>query len=301
MALYGMGCKSKNEEVISTETVQDVESTAAVTEPSENESTTEEESESEDVVFSKLDIGETEQKECWTETTVSANNIGGNFVVDVCLPDEYDKNNTYPVVYLTDCNWRRRDYPAIKELYQSGKTKDFILVGIGYPSDYDCDAIRVRDLLNDPDQFLDMIVNGILPYIEETYSVDPKDRTFCGASYGASFMIYSLFQSDGVTKDIFKNYVFASPNFLRSMGGTDLGEYEDRYRRRTTTLNANVYMTVGGDEAGTTIRSLRNFNKRLEKREYSGLNLTYKVYDGKIHETVWVPTLLDGLEMYLAK
>ena len=134
VALCGMGCTSTKEKVVSTETSSAVESVATVaanTESSESESTTEAESESEEVKFEKLEIGETEQKESWTQTTVSANNIGGYFVVDVCLPDDYDKNSTYPVVYLTDCNWRRGDYPEIKDLYQSGKTKEFILVGIG--------------------------------------------------------------------------------------------------------------------------------------------------------------------------
>ncbi len=250
----------------------------------------------------KLKIGDTQQRELWTQTFVYPDNIDDTFVIDVCLPDDYDESITYPVVYLTDCYWRREDYKSIKELYESGKTKEFILIGIGYPDDYDFDTIRERDLLREPDKFLEMIVNSVIPYVESNYNIDAKNRTFCGASYGAFFMVYSLFQSDGLTKDVFANYVLASPTFREYTGGLPLADYEDLYQRKTNTLNANVYMTVGGEESGYAFQiPIKNFVKRVEKRGYSGLNLTYKVYEGKNHYSVWVPTLLEGLEMYLAK
>lgn len=277
VSLLGTGCSNQKEEVIGKDNVNNMSEI-------------------------KLEIGETEQKELWSQTYVYPNNIDDTFVIDVCLPDNYDKSKSYPVVYLTDCYWRREDYKSIKELYQSGKTKEFILVGIGYPDDYDFDAIRQRDLLWEPDKFLTMIVNGVLPYVESNYNIDANNRTFCGASYGGFFMVYSLFQSDGLTKDLFKNYVLASPTFFESTGGLPLADYEDQYYQRTTTLNANVYLTVGGEEEEAEfLRPITKFVYRLEKREYSGLNLTYKVYEGKDHYEVWVPSLLDGLQLYLVK
>ncbi|BCN32683.1 alpha/beta hydrolase [Anaeromicropila herbilytica] len=271
---------------------------------SKNESNTESENnkESENTSDIKLKIGETEQRDLWTQTIVYPNNIQGAVVIDICLPDDYDENITYPVVYLTDSYWCRQNYGAIKELYQSGKTKEFILVGIGYPDNYDFDAFRKRDLLHKPDNFLNMIVKGIIPYVESKYKIDSKDRTFCGASYGGFFMIYSLLQSDGVTKDVFKNYILASPTLRESTGGIPLPDYEELYWNRTKILNANVYLAVGGTEDGYYFQTpIKNFVKRVKKRGYDGLNVTYKVYERKDHYTVWVPTLLDGLQKYLAK
>ncbi len=247
-----------------------------------------------------LEIGETQQRELWTQTFVYPDNIDDTFVVDVCLPDDYDENISYPVVYLTDCYWRREDYGSIKDLYQTRKTREFILVGIGYPDDYDFDTIRQRDLLNGADKFLAMIVNGIIPYVESNYHIDSGDRTFCGASYGGYFMLYSLFQSDGVTKDIFKNYVLASPVLFERTRGYTLDELEENYRKRTNVLNANVYLTVGADEEEDYfLIPIDSFVEKMKTRDYSGLNLTYKVYEGKEHYTVWVPSLLDGLKMFL--
>lgn len=250
----------------------------------------------------KFKIGETKQRECWTQTFIYPNNIDDTFVIDVCLPDDYDESITYPVVYLTDCYWRRGDYEAMKELYQSGKTKEFILIGIGYPDDYNFDQIRVRDLVNEPEKFLSLIVNGVIPYIEGIYPIDAKDRTFCGASYGGFFMVYSLLQSDGLTKDVFKNYILASPTFWQYTGDFLLTDYEELYSERTDILNANVYLTVGGDEGEFEyLEPISSFVTQVLERGYNGLNLTYKVYEGKDHYTVWVPALLDGLKMYLAK
>lgn len=251
-----------------------------------------------------IEIGETVQKEGWTQTEVFSTEIQDTFVVDVCLPENYDESRRYPVVYLTDCYWRRGDYEAITQLYESGQVAEFILIGIGYPDDYDFDTIRVRDLIEEPDAFLRTIINGIMPYVESEYSIDEADRTFCGASYGGYFMVYSLFQKDGLTEGVFRNYILASPTFFESTHGLPLADYEDAYYRSSEEhrLDVNIYMSVGGDEdASDFVRPIRRFVKRLEKREYQGLNLTYQEYEGMGHYDVWVPTLLDGLCLLMTK
>lgn len=293
--LCGTGC-GKESAKVNKEVIKEVIKESNKEKVSSNDATNEDSS---DI---KLKIGETQQRELWTQTFVYPDNIDDTFVIDVCLPDNYDEGVTYPVVYLTDCYWRRGDYEAMKELYQSGKTKEFILIGIGYPDEYDFDTIRTRDLLREPEKFLTMIINGVIPYVESNYKIDPEDRTFCGASYGGYFMVYSLFQNDGLTKDIFKNYVLASPTLGQMTDGKYLDDYENEFSRRTTILNANVYLTVGGDEGVSEfLVPIGNLVKSVQERKYSGLKLTYEVYEGKDHYDVWVPSLLDGLEMYLAK
>lgn len=250
----------------------------------------------------KLEIGETQDKGIWTQTTVYPDNIDDTFVIDVMLPDDYDESIAYPVVYLTDCYWRRENYAELKELYESGKTKEFILIGIGYPDDYDFDTIRMRDLVDEPDKFLNMIITAVLPYAEENYHIDTTDRTFAGASCGGYFMLYSLFQSDGLTKDVFKNYLLASAVLTLETNGKAIKDFETRYFTNNDDLKANVYMTAGADE-GTSdmLRPNQRFVKRMEERNCKSLNLTYEEYEGKEHYTVWVPTLLTGLEKFLAE
>lgn len=249
-----------------------------------------------------ITIGETIQKESWTQTDVYSPEIQDTFVIDVCLPKDYDDTQKYPVVYLTDCYWRREDYKSMTALYESGQIREFILIGIGYPDDYDFDTIRVRDLIENPDAFLNMIINGVMPYVESTYAIDENDRTFCGASYGGYFMVHSLFQNDGITKGLFRNYILASPTFFESTDGIPLADYEDNYYRKygNEDFNVNVYLSVGGDEDTVDfLRPIQKFVKRLSKRDYQGLNLIYKEYEGMGHYDVWVPTLLDGLSEFM--
>ena len=117
-------------------------------------------------------------------------------------------------------------------------------------------------------------------------------------------MLYSLFQNDGMTRGLFQNYILASPAFFEYTEGLPLADYEDRFYRQSEEheLNVNVYLSVGGDEdAASFLRPIRKFVKLLGKREYEGLNLTYQEYEGMGHYDVWVPTLLDGLSLYMKK
>lgn len=115
-------------------------------------------------------------------------------------------------------------------------------------------------------------------------------------------MLYSLFQSDDITKDVFKNYVLASPTLLELSYEKNIEDYEKEYSEKTKVLNANVYMTVGGDEEEYEfLEPMQKFVDTVEERGYEGLTLEYKIYEGKEHYTVWVPSLLDGLTKFLAK
>ena len=42
-------------------------------------------------------------------------------------------------------------------------------------------------------------------------------------------MVYSMFQNDGITQGVFRNYILASPTFFESTNGLPLADYEDKY------------------------------------------------------------------------
>lgn len=247
----------------------------------------------------KFKIEDTVTKKSWTQTTVYSEDIGDYFVIDVMLPEDYDAKKSYPVVYLTDCYWRREDYNKLRNLYKHENIREFILVGIGYPDDYDFDTIRERDLTNGAKKFLEMIVKNVIPYAEQNYSIDSTDRTFCGASLGGYFMLYSLFQSDGITNGVFKNYVISSPVLQRETNGKTIEEIEEKYHEKNSSLEANVYMSAGALEPeDSMLEPVSDFVNTIESRGYEGLNISYKVYDYVDHYSVWVPTLLDGLRTF---
>ena len=235
-----------------------------------------------------------------TMLDVTAIEIDGAFVIDIVLPDNYDSSQKYPVVYITDGNWRREDYADIKALSNEGSMLDVILVGICYPDYFSVDEIRVRDLLNYPDNFLRFIVKGIIPYINKNYNTNTDNETLWGASYGGYFTLYSVLQSYDLTKDVFENYVFASPTFWCSSDNKTLFDYEKIFYENSKKLDVNIYMTVGGLEGEYEfLEPFAEFDEIFKSRNYEGLNYITKIYAGKDHYTVSKPTMLDGFQLFL--
>ena len=233
--------------------------------------------------------------------TVFSSEIDDTFVIDILTPDDYDSMKTYPVVYITDGNWRRDHYPDIRALSSDGRIVDNIFVSICYPDSYDIDAIRDRDLIDDPESFLKFIVDGLIPYVAANYSTDPANQTLCGASCGGYFTLYSLLRSNGLTKGVFQTYIFASPTLTESSYGKTLFDLEEELFAQTQTLDVDVYMTVGGlEEEDMYLTPIQEFEEQLLSRNYEGLDFTSRTYDGLDHYAVWIPSLLDGLMMFLA-
>ena len=117
-------------------------------------------------------------KECPDEIkyTVDDKEIDDTFVVHISLPPNYAETKEYPLVVMTDGGWRLSDHPKLRPLMKDGVIDDVILISIGYPNDYDYRAIRERDLVNHPNDFLHFIVDPLfirnLPGVRQKYNVN---------------------------------------------------------------------------------------------------------------------------------
>ena len=205
------------------------------------------------------------------------------------------------MVVMTDGVWRLSDHPELRPLMTSGQIQDVILVSIGYPNNYNYDVIRKRDLQTNPDSFLHFIVDNLIPYLEEIYSVNPENMTLTGHSLGGYWAYYALFHNDTIGKNTFANYYIGSPSMWAITDGKFMSTYEEEYYSRTQTLNANVYVTVGADEDKNFISSIEDFYNDLQERNYSGLNLTYEKIEGYDHNTVFKPSIKNTLLMFYKK
>jgi len=69
---------------------------------------------------------------------------------------------------------------------------------------------------------------------------------------------------------------------------------------QTQKLDVDVYMTVGALESQDDYLSpFAGFVEQITSRNYEGLHFISKIYDEKDHYTVWKPTIMDGLKMFL--
>lgn len=229
------------------------------------------------------------------EITVYDEEIDDYFVIHASLPPNYDKSNTYPLILMTDGIWRLSDHPELRKLMISEKTEEVILVSVGYPNDYDYTKIRERDFLMKPDLYLQFLVENLIPYLYEHYSVDNTRTTLTGHSYGGYWGLYALFHSDTIGKDIFKYYYIGSPSFQVGTNSVFANDFESWFYERNKNLNCSVYITAGGDEEKHFIDLIEKNIDKIEQHDYEGLKLEYEVIDGYNHNTVFKPSIRNTL------
>ena len=233
--------------------------------------------------------------------------VNDNFMIDISLPENYNENENerYPVLYMTDGNWRRGQHKPIHEMTNTENVEEMIVVGISYPDDYNPDSIRVRDLITSADKFLGFILHELIPYIDKNYRTITTDRTLWGSSFGGYFAMYVLFHACDTTKDVFKNYIVASPAAFRTTKFNDkdmnLFDYERIMFEKTNELKENLYITVGGVETQYFKDSFNNLVRVLKERNYKDFYFKSYIDPGKDHYTVWEPALYTGIKLFLKK
>lgn len=236
-----------------------------------------------------------------TEIKIFDEEIGDTFVVHVSVPPSYGDGKSYPMVVMTDGVWRLSDHVEVRPMMEDGQIEELILVSIGYPDGYNYQNIRDRDLVNDPESFLHFIVDNLMPYLLENYSVDETSLTLTGHSYGGYWAFYALLHSDTIAKNLFSNYVVASPAMSARTGIANADDYEELYYERATVLSARVYVTAGGEEPAAYVALIDDFLARLEKSDYQGLEMTYEIIEGYDHNGVFKPSLINALLMFYGK
>ncbi len=228
------------------------------------------------------------------EITMYDEEINDNFLIHISLPSGYDPHKKYPLVLMTDGIWRLSDHPEIREMMKKGEVEDVILVSVGYPNDYDYMQIRERDLVKQPDLFLQFLIDNVMPYMRANYSIDATRTMLTGHSYGGYWGFYSLFHSDTIGENTFAYYYIGSPSFQCNTNLALVSNFEDWYAQRDKNLNCSVYMTVGSAES-MFIDMYKPFLEQLKERNYGGFKFEYKIIQGYDHNTVFKPSIRNAM------
>jgi predicted alpha/beta superfamily hydrolase len=236
------------------------------------------------------------------DTTFVSKFVEDSIKVDVSLPSGYNNQplKKFPVVYMTDGYWRIAEHDSIHQMSDNKEIPEVIVVGIGYPSDYDFNRIRVRDLIINSAKFFQCIKQEVMPYVENKYRVDAANRTLWGASYGGHFLIYA-FTEHVKQGSLFKNYICASASLNPPYSHVDLLNNERQLWVSTKELPVNLYETVGGLEVPEFINSYYDIVNAIKSHDYKNFHFEYEIIPNTDHYTVWRPTLLNGLREFLNK
>ncbi|MEJ0028323.1 MAG: alpha/beta hydrolase-fold protein [Rhizomicrobium sp.] len=252
---------------------------------------------------------------------LAARGIDQIFQIDVLAPPA-EADRKLPVIYLLDSSSGFGMAAQIVDLLRSGGAlPPAILVGIGYPAEFDAARIgqlRLREFTPTDDPayrgmvagtanavpadlplggaaaFLTFLQDEVKPLIEERYPVDTDDQTLAGMSLGGLFALHTLFDSPRN----FQRYVVASPSIW--WNGRAILEQESASAARGGEPAVNLFLSVGGLEeaehgAARMVSNVYELDARLRRRRYRKLRLALEVFAGETHHSVYPAALSRGL------
>jgi predicted alpha/beta superfamily hydrolase len=232
--------------------------------------------------FPKVTIGGSEVRSMHSVET------GRDYDLYIHAPSDFNKDTAkkYPVVYILDGQWDFKLMDSVLGgLVYDKSVPQMILVGITYSGEKpDYDSLRAMDYTpvagppkgsGDAAKFYAFVKDKVIPFVEQNYAGDPKQRVLMGSSFGGLFTLYAMFKDPA----LFSRYMAASPAVSYSDDFTFKQEAE--YAKAHKELAVRLYMGVGSDEGLT--KPVQEFMKTMDSRGYKGLTREFKVFDPERH------------------
>ena len=241
--------------------------------------------------------------------TLPVNKAGRHYALYIHLPASYatEPNKRYPVVFVTDGYWDFMKLVAIGgPLIYDKVAPEFITVGMAYAGEnlnygdlrrWELSPVKFGEPLEASGHaadFLETIEGVFIPLIDKEYRTDPKQRVLGGASLGGLFTLYSMFTKP----DLFSAYIAVTPAVV--VGNGWLLKYEEEFAKAGKSVNARLYMTMGGTEPAGFVGDIKTMNERLAMRKYPKLEHEFRVIDGEGHAGNQTESYNRGLRFVFA-
>jgi hypothetical protein len=231
--------------------------------------------------------------------TIKSAYVNQEYLLFISLPESYaESDKMFPALYLLDGNGTFGLVKPIVEILQVFQNvPSVIIVAVGYPQQTYMEtlALRGRDLTPvelTPEQkaetsypfeetggasrFFAFIVNELVPTIERDFRTDPDDRALAGLSLSATFVLYALFQKP----TLFKRMIAVSPNI------GDILNIESQYANENSSLPVRLFWGVEWPSEvleAQWIEESESFVKRIRERNYEGLEIGFRIFEGINH------------------
>ncbi len=223
----------------------------------------------------------------------------------VFVPDGYEPGELYPSVYLLDA------YDDILQVCRyaidsasSAGIKAPVVIGIEYTGE----ERRMRDFTPLEDTSIGEETGGaqnysgflseeLIPFIEDSYSLDPGKRNLLGHSVGGLFCIYNL--AANADRPVFSGFVAASPS-LFYMNEAMLA-FSESALEDADELEIKIYTSVGEYEDEGMHDPLNRYISLLSKLGIRGLQYTSEVIENRGHGGSARPSYERGLSFLLSR
>jgi len=210
------------------------------------------------------------------------------------LPYSYYKDTlkTYPVVYICDGFYDFALFTSIygNQIYDKTINECFV-VGFSYKGkDLDYGSLRTYEYT--PTQiknfsgtgggvnFLRVIEEEFIPFMEKNYRVDPSFRALGGSSLGGLFTLFAIFARPG----LFNSYMAISP--ATNWDDDWLFKFEEEFHSGNTDLPISLFMTGAEKEFATQpefLNGIKRFDQILIKHNYNGFRYKFRILEDAYH------------------
>jgi predicted alpha/beta superfamily hydrolase len=232
-----------------------------------------------------------------TEEQIYSELIADSFHVFVSIPDDYYSNEKkYPVLYVLDGDVAFGMASSIARYLQIGDNiPELIIVGIGYGGlDKAAGEKRRRDYrptqTGGAENFLNFLNEQLIPYIDSKYRTIPDDRIVNGYSIGGLFALYTLFSKP----ETFNRYIIGSPSL--TWDNYSIYNYEENSPDKIGEMKLSVFISVGSEESDEKyFNPIDKMVTQIQERNYPGVKLEAKVFDGSTHLMGPPESLTHGL------
>lgn len=243
-----------------------------------------------------------------TAHRVKSNFNTKTYELKIALPKKYREQDSlrYPVLYVLDGKYSFQSMSSIREGLDLGKEiKDIIIVSVeavhstenewfaNRHNDYTPSCVPQADtlwskILNIPDgklrsggasNFLSTLEYDLIPLIDSLYKTTP-DRGLSGHSLGGLFAGYCLLKKP----HLFKRYGINSPSFW--WNNSEMLQNEVLFSNSNTELQAKVFFSAGSAEDILLRTAFTSFTNAVKSRNYKGLTMNVKIFDGETHLSV---------------
>jgi predicted alpha/beta superfamily hydrolase len=243
-----------------------------------------------------------------------AQSNGRHYEVWVELPPSYGKTEKkFPVLFVSDANYA---FPLIRSIRNrlgaSGQNiEDFVIVGLSYakgdnPTDSrSLDYTPTNILANGKKRskhltakayggaafYAEYLRHQVIPFVLNTYQVDPKRKLFVGHSYGGLLGAQILLTQP----DTFDTYILSSPSLW--FDNKTMFKLEQQYATNHKDLKARVQLYAAEFEQikpgpryanrVSIVDDMLLFEKTLKSRNYPGLQIQSQIIADEDHLSVF--------------
>lgn len=248
-----------------------------------------------------------------------AQNTGRQYEVWVELPPSYGKTEKkFPVLFVSDANYAFPLIRSIRNRLGAGgqNIEDFVIVGLSYAKEDNPTDSRSLDYTptnilakgKKPGKNLTAKAYGgaafyaeylrqqVIPFVLNTYQVDPKRKLFVGHSYGGLLGAQILLTQP----DTFDTYILSSPSLW--FDNKTMFKLEQQYAAQHKNLKARVQLYAAefeqvkpGKRYASRVNIVEDtlqFEKVLKSRHYPGLQIQSQIIADEDHLSVF-PSMIS--------